>query len=554
VEILTLTRIAGGESFNLLEGAAVSGADPVVLRGSKTGIPAGYYLLRTLLKNSEGLYAGKSEAAHVYRNLTARAELADYTFTAEDFNGALTAVKTVDYAAYDSDQQFSAALQELLEYLPNGNTPGDPVFLKVQGLDVSTKLSVLTGALTRYASLDLSECGASLQDVGYAANGPWGYIDLKESKWVTDLVLPSAVVNLNQYFNNTYSNLRSFVAPGVTKMNHSIFHNCAYLERVELPAMRVMWGQANFADCPSLTTVIIPSVEIIGERTFRNDTALETIEVGQLTSIGRETFDGANPDFDFIVSGAMTWVPAIRQLLRSDEGAVSILAWLKDERSPADLPEGLTKIGDSLFYRMTNITSIDLPASVIEIGDRAFYGCSSLAQASMPGVKRVGVAAFFETALVEVDLPEATYVGAEAFSLCLQLESVKLPKVVEIGPNSLFYKAGKLASVDLGDSLETIGYSAFIYCSKLESLTLPGTVTFIGSGAFASGCGIKTITVNAVEPPVVETYIFGGSISHISGEPYPYPLETIFVPAGSVDAYKSAPEWSYYAKHIKPIK
>ena len=130
---------------------------------------------------------------------------------------------------------------------------------------------------------------------------------------------------------------------------------------------------------------------------------------------------------------------------------------------------------------------------------------------------------------------------------------------------------GKLASVDLGDSLETIGELAFMYCTKLESLTLPATVKYIGDQAFASKCGIKTITVNAVTPPDTETFwkagdpkseanvkyyspLFGGGISHITGEQYPYTLETIYVPAGSVDAYKTASGWSYYAAHIKAIE
>jgi hypothetical protein len=373
---------------------------------------------------------------------------------------------------------------------------------------------------------------------------------------------------------SAYSNLRSFVALGVTKISDSTFRHCANLERVELPAMRVIYGRAAFADCRSLKTVIIPSVEIIDEWAFQNDTALETIEVGQqLSSVGGDAFKGANPDFDFIVSGPTNWNPATRQLSRVDGDEVTLLAWLREDRSPANIPANITKIGDNLFYGMTNITTLDLPAAITEIGDMAFAGCSSLAQASLPGVTRIGDSAFFETALVEVDFPEVTYVGPLAFALCLELESVKLPKVVEIGErafqNGLIYNVpgsydalpdvmGKLASVDLGDSLETIGHWAFIFCVKLESLTLPATVTYIERQAFASDCKIKTLTVNAVTPPVVEPHsayskLFGG-ISHLTGEIFPYALEAIYVPAESVDAYKNAPEWSFYAKHIKPIE
>jgi hypothetical protein len=485
----------------------------------------------------------------------------------------------IDYAGYPSDRDFVAALKDMLqEASPIENACGNPLSLKVKGLDVSTRLSVLTDALNRYVSLDLSECGASIQDGYSMINGPWVRIDLKESKWVTDLVMPEAVANLtfqslpSVIHFNAYSNLRSFAAPGVTKMGSSVFSGCANLERVELPAMRVMWAEVNFADCPSLKTVIIPSVEMIGDRTFKNDPALEIIEIGQVTSIGREAFDGANPDFDFVVKSPVTWNQTTRQLSRVDGSVVTLLAWLSEGRNPANIPGNITKLGDNLFYGMTNITGINLSASITEIGDRAFAYCSSLAQASLPGVTKLGEYAFLYSGLVTVDFPEVTYVGPHAFSLCLELVSIKLPKVVEVGPGAFWNGVftgipsspedlpdirGKLASVDLGDFCETIGSQAFAFCTELKSLSLPATVTYIGREAFSSGCRIETLTVNAVTPPVVEPHtttskLFGG-ISHLTWEIYPYALKTIYVPAGSVDAYKSAQEWDFYAKHIQPI-
>jgi hypothetical protein len=86
VEVLALTLIAGGSSFDLLDlDISSQGSDPVALSGTKTGIPAGYYLLQVRLKNGEGGVAGKSEVVHIYRNLTAKTALAAYTFTAGDF-------------------------------------------------------------------------------------------------------------------------------------------------------------------------------------------------------------------------------------------------------------------------------------------------------------------------------------------------------------------------------------------------------------------------------------------------------------------------------------
>jgi hypothetical protein len=87
VESLTLAPIPDGSTnIDLLESADTSGTDPVTLSGTKSGIPVGYYLLRVILSNGDGDVAGKREVVHIYQNLTARTELAGYTFKAEDFN------------------------------------------------------------------------------------------------------------------------------------------------------------------------------------------------------------------------------------------------------------------------------------------------------------------------------------------------------------------------------------------------------------------------------------------------------------------------------------
>jgi hypothetical protein len=541
-------------------------------------------------KESNGVtpVSGVFEAGRVYKAVATLTAAAGYTFAgvAENsftYSGAAAAnaidsgvviitfpvippytgpVDSIDYAAYDSDTGFETALRYLLEKAaPEENSPGDPLPLKVKGLDLSTKLSVLTGALTRYVSLDLSECTVSTP--GSQMPGQpvvWSRLDLKKSGRVVGMILPAAVINLNLQISPlmtiamAYENLSSFTAPGLTQIGHSVFEDLPYLKRVELPALQVMVGEVVFSGCVSLTTVIIPSAETISKGAFKNCTALETIDIeaGQLRSVGSLAFEGANTAFDFEVGSPLTWNTETRQLIRADEDTVTLLAWLQDDRDPnSGIPVNVTKIGDSLFSGMTNITSVTLPASITAIGSDAFADCSSLTQAVLPGVTELGEWAFGNSGLVAVNFPEVRYVGEMAFQYCLSLESVNLPKAVTIGEgafiNGSYYgDPGKLASVNLGDSLETIGRHAFIYCAKLESLVLPATVTHIGEQAFGASCGIKTLTVKAITPPSVEHSLYGlfgaGSI------------ETIYVPAGSVAAYQAAPEWEEYALLITAIE
>ncbi|MCL2761873.1 MAG: hypothetical protein FWD36_01520 [Treponema sp.] len=86
VDTLTLSRIAGDEVFNLMDG---TGFSPVTLNGTLNNIPVGYYLLDVLLRNTSGAYTGKTEVVHIYQNLITQTSLANFTFSNDDFRSFL---------------------------------------------------------------------------------------------------------------------------------------------------------------------------------------------------------------------------------------------------------------------------------------------------------------------------------------------------------------------------------------------------------------------------------------------------------------------------------
>jgi hypothetical protein len=70
---------------------------------------------------------------------------------------------------------------------------------------------------------------------------------------------------------------------------------------------------------------------------------------------------------------------------------------------------------------------------------------------------------------------------------------------------------------------------------------IPNSVTSIGDSAFWGCNALKTITIEAETPPI-GTCIFAYT-----------PIETIYVPAASVEKYKAAEGWNEYADKIKAI-
>ena len=154
--------------------------------------------------------------------------------------------------------------------------------------------------------------------------------------------------------------------------------------------------------------------------------------------------------------------------------------------------------------------------------------------------------------LTDLDLAGATYTGTNAANIVYTghlggnsiLQTLKLPQgVTGIGEKS-FTAFTALKSVVLPDGLTSIESYAFLYCSALTSITLPASLTSIGFRAFRYCGSLKTVTCLAATPPGLGTEDFGNCDA----------LTAIQVPAASVDDYKAAQYWNYYADKIKAIE
>ena len=161
------------------------------------------------------------------------------------------------------------------------------------------------------------------------------------------------------------------------------------------------------------------------------------------------------------------------------------------------------------------------------------------------GDKYAAFKALVDDSLTEVTaemLDGITKIGDSAFSECRNLTSVTIPNSVTLIESSAFRSCDKLESVTIPNSVTLIGVSAFAYCGVLENMTIPGN-TRIESTVFNSCYKFSSLTMLSTTPPRFGTAVFQSI----------HPLPTIYVPAESVDAYKSASGWSYYANQIQAI-
>jgi len=232
---------------------------------------------------------------------------------------------------------------------------------------------------------------------------------------------------------------------------------------------------------------------------YRGNAANVTIPVG-VTEIGWDVFNKRSltgisipasvtsiNSHAFVECTGLTsiTVAANNQHYASEDGilynkARTALIAYPSARGVVTIPEGVTSIGASAFYRCAGLTEITIPEGVTSIGTSAFYCCTSLA---------------------EITIPEGvTSIGDEAFCDCLSLTAVTIPASVRSIGNSAFsgvtYHLMLTTVTFSADSqLTSIGKYAFYKCPRLTNITIPSSVTTIGERAFAGWTASQTINV-----------------------------------------------------------
>ena len=210
-----------------------------------------------------------------------------------------------------------------------------------------------------------------------------------------------------------------------------------------------------------------------------------------------------------------------------------------------EIPNSVTYIGYDAFAWCYNLTSIEIPNSVMDIDNEAFKYCEKLTSITIPkSVTILGNNVFggcFGLTSITVEKGNTKYDSRDNCNAIIETNSNKLitgckNTVIPNSVTSIGYKAfmdiKNLTSITIPNSVTSIEDYAFDNCKNITSITIPNSVTSIGDLAFSYCKGLTSITFKGSTPPNFEYDVFRGVDNSIP----------VYVPANSIEAYKSAME------------
>ena len=475
-------------------------------------------------------------------------------------------------------------------YSGDGNSVGRFAFSFLPCL----KKIILPGNVKNIESYAFNECTgltslqlpSGLKSIGdYAFDGCRG---------LTSVPLPSALTSIGRSCFSTCTGLTSLQLPsGLKSIGDYAFDGCRGLTSVSLPSGLTSIGVGVFSGCIGLSSLQLPSgLESIGDCAFYCCSGLTSVSFPSgLTSIGDFAFQGCT---------SLTSVSLPSGLTEISYSTFSGCSSLKSVQLPSDVKT----IGNEAFRECTGLTSLELPSSLTKIEDGAFSGCSNIVSiyAYMPDPTLFdGDGKDFPTCFNEnctLYVPKKSYSAymvapgwgdfktiakfnpdlirdwvtknvAQAGTLSTVIgedkENItKLKLTGNLNDTDVQYleemiREAALQELNLKDALlYTINVCRFSDCKSLTSLVLPDVLQRIEKGAFGGCTGLTTISL-----PAGLEYMYGafhgctGLTSIYANMPTPlqdaYSFEGVdkshcylYVPKGSLDAYRQDEEWGRF--------
>lgn len=379
--------------------------------------------------------------------------------------------------------------------------------------------------------------------------------------YVENITIPTQITEIGDWVFNTNPTIKSITFhSGLKKIGNSACANM-WLTSVTIPSPNIVLGQYLFNGCPNLTTVNLPEgLEILPKGTFmlceglRNITLPKTLKEIRSFAFSGTAISAINlpESLELVDSSAFQQAPLTSIDLKNVKvlGAQAFnncanLASIKGEK--------VEEIGSAAFYGCTKLTQSFMPAALKTLVGSTFYRCSGITSAVVPAhLETVGRNPWVMcTNLKKFDIVD----DAEHFAVldsCLYYTENGQPyrftampparenMIVHLRPGTKAmgdqaFRLTGVTEIYAPEGLTTVETNTCLSCAQLKKVELPTTVETIESQAFGGCTALNHIQILAAVPPTLTGNEFAT-----------YETATLYVPKGSVQAYRTAPVWQQF--------
>ena len=293
------------------------------------------------------------------------------------------------------------------------------------------------------------------------------------------------VEQIGNYAFQSYTDIHNLILGNNIKIiGDRSFSGCSGISNgnIEFPEGLEKIGKNAFDNCRNIKgdLVLSNNISIIDDSAFYNCTGITKLVLGEkITTVGERAFDSCNgiTDLTIPISLNITHSYSSREPFIACENITNIhftkgtgdvvhyttvemlscTPWYKarDKELTITLEEGITALGNGMFYECTGLKNINFPDSLTIIGEYTFYKCTNLIK------ENLGRSDNFES------------IGKYAFYQCTSL-------------------TGEL---DLTGNIETINEYSFVECTGITKLIIGENITSVGMHAFDGCTGIIDLTI-----------------------------------------------------------
>ncbi len=365
---------------------------------------------------------------------------------------------------------------------------------------------------------------------------------------IEEYSMPSGITIIENNAIRDYDNIVNFtIHKDVVTIEDCAFYHCGALTSITIPDNVTSIGNYAFGYCSELKSAHVgDGVEYIYRDAFNYCSKMTDIYIGKsVKQIFGGVFSNCNALERVDISDIAAWVK-IRFF--EDSYKWSNLAYgggfiEGSTYSTCYVNNNPLSKAHNLYLNGELVTTLTIPEGVKSIANLAFYGANCITKVVIPeGLTRIEGHAFNECDYLETITLSKTveYIGVSAFRSCDALKRVSIPDGVKTIDWWAFSLCPAIKSVNISNSVTLIGHGAFYECSSLTNVSIGSGIKSINGLAFWGCKNLGLVYCAAVNVPTLDDAVFNSNASD----------RKIYVPVGSVDAYKAAKYWSNYSSAI----